>query len=825
MSTSDQEDEVSSGSRAEPRIGPLQHRARTWDTGTGATEPARTLRGITRKKIRQKINTYKYKDIHYDDDIRILKILRGKNGSTLKCMLFSSNLRQKQLTSNTTNHEYKALSYWWGDGEPEHPVIMYDDVDVRDGLRTMNPFTSSGNFYIRSNLKAALEQFRSENEDVNVWIDALCINQEDVTEKTAQVARMDEIYSNASSVWVWLGAGKPETKETFDFLKHDILDLKVLDDLVKTKQYEKKWKLVVTLMKNRWFSRRWVIQELALAKNAVVRWGSEEMEWSNFADAIALVMTKHDEITEILGNELTFSAMQDPDTHVGDLDPRLLGANTLVNASSNLFRRKPDGAIKQRLIHLEVLVSSLFLAFEASEPRDTIYAVLSLAKDTMIQPELGKSPSWLNESKSSEEESLTTLLSLRALLYIWLYPCYLLFNLVWTAFKHRNPADSSSHHPSSEPIIDPRIAPDYDKSLTDVCADFMEYCVETSQSLDILCRHWAPPPKSPTPLEKLKLEKELRFQDVEKMPTWIPSIKGHAYGGPEDVLMGRRNGDSFVGCHERQNHQHYHASGNFRPAFVFGKCNPTADDHQDLTDLEEPTTSDRSLDVIPEESSVSTKLPPKVPTRPRLKKFDGTLTVKGFELDTIEHISGRVMSGIIPGEAFEFGGWPKVSEMTSDDKYPDEVPDQLWRTLVADRGPDGTNAPAWYRRACLECLTHVDNVGNLNTNKFRNVEDTPATMKLFLKRVRNVVWNRRFFLTAGKRRHGVLYGIAPPKASNNDIICILFGCSVPVVLRKVSDDRYNFIGECYVHGMMDGESLPLKMPEHPYSGVNGFTLI
>lgn len=173
----------------------------------------------------------------------------------------------------------------------------------------MSPFTSSGTFYIRGNLKAALEQFRSESKDVDVWIDALCINQDNVKEKTAQVARMDEIYSSASSVWVWLGAGKPETKETFDFLKYDILDLKVLDDLVKTKEYEKKWKLVVTLMKNRWFSRRWVIQELALARRAVVRWGSEEMEWSNFADAIALVMTKHDEITEILGNEKTFSAM------------------------------------------------------------------------------------------------------------------------------------------------------------------------------------------------------------------------------------------------------------------------------------------------------------------------------------------------------------------------------------------------------------------------------------------------------------------------------------------------------------------------------------
>lgn len=446
----------------------------------------------------------------------------------------------------------------------------------------------------------------------------------------------------------------------------------------------------------------------------------------------------------------------------------------------------------------------------------------------MTQPELGKSPSWLLESNSSEEDLATTFLSFRALVCICLYPCYLLFKLVWTTPQPSKPEDSSSHDSPSEPIIDPRIAPDYDKSLTDVCADFMEYCVETSQSLDILCRHWAPPPKPLTPLEKLKLEKEDRVQEVEKMPTWIPSIKGHAYGGPLDVLTGRRNGDSFVGCHERQNHQHYHASGNLRPSANFGKCDPIVEDHQDLTDLEEPTPSDKSLDVIPEESGVSAKLPSKLLLRLRPKKFDGTLTVKGFKLETIEHISGRVMSGIIPGEAFEFGGWPKVSEMTVDDKYPDEVPDQLWRTLVADRGPDGTNAPAWYRRACLECLTHVDNNGNLNTDKFRKVEDTPETMKLFLKRVRNVVWNRKFFLTAGKSRHGVLYGIAPPKASNNDIICILFGCSVPVVLRKVSDDRYNFIGECYVHAMMDGESLPVipvKMPEHPYSSVKGFTLI
>ncbi|PMD63606.1 uncharacterized protein K444DRAFT_556346, partial [Hyaloscypha bicolor E] len=710
MSTSDKED-LPSFHRHDKPIGPLQHRAQTWDTGA-----ARTLRGIAQKKIRLRKNTYKYKPIAYHEDIRILKILHGKEGSNLECMLFPSSLQSTKSTSTSNCHRYCALSYWWGEDLPTHPVEMYDDTGVRDGLQTMTPFNSSGKFYIRDNLAAALKQFRKETEDINVWVDALCINQTDVEEKTAQVARMDVIYSEATYVCAWLGAGKPESKETFDFLKNKVLDLQELDNLVKTSNHARKWRLVVNLMKNRWFSRRWVIQELALARIAVVRWGSEEIEWSNFADAIALFMTKHDEITEILeGNQKTFSAMQDPDTHIGALDPRALGANTLVNASTNLFRRLPDGTIKQRLVNLEVLVTALFLAFEASEPKDTIYAVLSLAKDTMIRPNLANPPSWEVESP-----------------------------------------------------IDLRIVPDYDKSLTDVCADFMEYCIERSQSLDILCRHWAPQPRKPSQLEELK---GTRAEEVEKMPSWIPSIEGHAYGGPLDTLQGRKNGDSLVGCDERQNHQHYQASGNLQASLKFDR---------------------------------TPKQPAALQLRP--KKFDGTLHVKGFKLDTIKSISGRVSRGIIPAEAFEFGGWPKLG---AGDTFPDRVPDQLWRTLVADRGFDGTNAPAWYRRACLECMTHVDNNGDLDTNKFKDIEDTPATMKLFLKRVRNIVWNRKFFLTANDRKnHGELYGIAPPKAAINDIICILFGCSVPVVLRKVEkEDRHIVVGECYVNGMMDGESL------------------
>ena len=47
-------------------------------------------------------------------------------------------------------------------------------------------------------------------------------------------------------------------------------------------------------------------------------------------------------------------------------------------------------------------------------------------------------------------------------------------------------------------------------------------------------------------------------------------------------------------------------------------------------------------------------------------------------------------------------------------------------------------------------------------------------------------------------------GLAPPGAQTGDRVCVFLGGEVPFVLRK-KDDRYKFIGESYVHGIMDEE--------------------
>jgi len=323
--------------------------------------------------------------------------------------------------------------------------------------------------------------------------------------------------------------------------------------------------------------------------------------------------------------------------------------------------------------------------------------------------------------------------------------------------------------------IDARVSPNYDKTLMEVYADFMEYCIEKSNSLDILCRHWAPLPKKPTRRQILMGGSK---EEKETLPSWISTIDGHAFGGPSGILNGRKHGDSFVGGPERLNQQHYNASEDLKPFFRFGKCKISGGEGNGKgngTTLKPNVNSPVGRSETPEthDGLSNPQLPRGTKPEPASpinvsRRFDGTLHVRGFHLDTIgKKLTGRVVNGVIPFEAFEFGGWTSKPE---DEVTPDRVPDPLWRTLVADRGPNGTNAPTWYRRACLACLIHANSNGDFNTQEFKHMPGTPIAIKSFLERVRSVIWCRKFFLTDGKGKHKPSFGLAPHGTMPGDLI-------------------------------------------------------
>jgi hypothetical protein len=180
-----------------------------------------------------------------------------------------------------------------------------------------------------------------------------------------------------------------------------------------------------------------------------------------------------------------------------------------------------------------------------------------------------------------------------------------------------------------------------------------------------------------------------------------------------------------------------------------------------------------------------------------------SLFTHGVCIDTISKLGGRAPEGIILYEWLQLGNCVTTEETKATEEF--------WRTLVADRGPNGSNTPSWYTRAFLYCLHHLTPTGDINTNRLIHeceAQKSPLVVD-FLRRVQRVIWNRKFLVSKNNK----WIGLAPMAAKVDDLICILDGCSVPVVLRpclRTGTDRpevfYQLVGECYVHGMMDGEA-------------------
>lgn len=99
-----------------------------------------------------------------------------------------------QVSFDNSNLQYTALSYTWGD-----PLV------------TTSIFVNSTETQVTLNLEAALRYIRHPSQTVLLWVDALCINQRDVSEKNYQVKMMRDIFSGAQLVIAWLGIASDDS--------------------------------------------------------------------------------------------------------------------------------------------------------------------------------------------------------------------------------------------------------------------------------------------------------------------------------------------------------------------------------------------------------------------------------------------------------------------------------------------------------------------------------------------------------------------------------------------------------------------------------------
>ncbi|KIN00196.1 hypothetical protein OIDMADRAFT_145702 [Oidiodendron maius Zn] len=288
--------------------------------------------------------------------IRLLRLQPGSRQAPVVCDLTDVALVEELV--------YDAISYTWG-------------IPGRD-ITQVQVVCNNGTLMIGENLEAALRHLRRDKEVVVIWADAICINQKDNEEKSQQVRLMRQIYQKATVVHIWLGAAGY-------FGHHTLAGMATLALLAWGRgqgdfpvRYGKRAPLFVTKHKDRifsfiyswcqargptpnvlqvldnyWFSRIWIIQELAVSSNVVVHKGDVRISWPNFLYGVSL-FSEASELQRIYG-------------------PRRLQFLTSLQSCRASFT---EGGRKQ-----------LFdLALEhrncgASDPRDKIFALCGLASD------------------------------------------------------------------------------------------------------------------------------------------------------------------------------------------------------------------------------------------------------------------------------------------------------------------------------------------------------------------------------------------------------------------------------------------------------------
>jgi hypothetical protein len=163
---------------------------------------------------------------------------------------------------------YTALSYTWGDEKTEEQIHL-------DGKR----------FMVRRNLWSALHYLIPHFRDAgwrHIWVDAICIDQDNDSERNAQVRSMNATYRDAAVVSVWLGLMPGWERYRYRFL-----------DPIKTFDVEPfDWMDTMEDLANRpYWSRIWVIQEFLLARNVHLYCSGSRIDYQHFNSLMELPST------------------------------------------------------------------------------------------------------------------------------------------------------------------------------------------------------------------------------------------------------------------------------------------------------------------------------------------------------------------------------------------------------------------------------------------------------------------------------------------------------------------------------------------------------
>lgn len=671
--------------------------------------------------------------------IRVLTLSPGRKEDPLRGKLEKCRLHGAVA--------YDALSYCWGTGGMD--AVIY---------------CSRGFIRITKTLERALKVLRYKDKTRRLWIDQICINQQDTAERSSQVRLMYEIYSLAQRTIVWLGDDEKEYGPVVQKLFSDFQAMGVdcrnyglnitarpaaisMNDLWRLRYHEgaemdeedlamtvnektknfpaddvldqcklprrssEAWPAFNALLRSRYFTRVWTLQEVLSSKEAVIVWGTTEIPWASLRGAYRWAKLNH-------------CFVKDP--RQGSHSPSLERVRFL-ELELPWFR----GLRFRRLVDL---VTTARDELQATDPRDHIYAFISLASD-------------------------------------------------------------GQHFET-----------DYDKSEQEVFRDFSKYCIQNYGYLTMLnlaglhrdegfrlpswvpswrrLLFWDTPGGDESSAETFNepLFPLAEDESMDSRPLYNPNSEGLTAHRPEQLLVkGYRlpRDQAKTVC----THQAYSVKN---PGFL-----PIADQYRELCRAcESPSTFLREMvDCV-------------------------TCAERDLESDGVpcDELLAQLISFLFNSMLSE------IQQFTSRGIRNRFVPGLQMIGLASDAmGESGviSTRSAFSRLSIttqkwLESLIRgnfTETLGQQEVDKVLKAISTywsPERASRFdASRVATGHGRKLFVTTQGR------VGIGPALMTTTDVIIIAYGGETPYVLRQIPDTQeYLLIGDCYIHNLMDGTATP-----------------
>ncbi|CAD6447540.1 a5565455-822b-4b0f-a687-8fc7c20c702a, partial [Sclerotinia trifoliorum] len=266
------------------------------------------------------------------DSIRLLGLMPNKDqAAPIQCRLYSYPLQELDKGI----HLYEALSYVWGSSDKPKFV-----------------FINEHSLPITANLHTALLHLRDRTFERIIWVDSICINQEDNTEKSRQIQLMAKIFGQANRVIVYLGEAADDSDQALEGIR-----VAAESDSPNIIVNEMDRRLILELLKRPWFQRIWVLQEVGLARQILIMCGSAMVDGYAFSLGFSRIFYEDD----------------------SDLPNLIRPVIYLIRGAT--FRPKhsvsPSGALS-----LGELID-MYHNHMATKRHDKIYALLSMSSDNL----------------------------------------------------------------------------------------------------------------------------------------------------------------------------------------------------------------------------------------------------------------------------------------------------------------------------------------------------------------------------------------------------------------------------------------------------------